>query len=137
MVPTFRGVVKFFTEVLDFSLTEAAEGPDGVVAAFLSCSNKAHDIAFTTRPEPGKFHHAAFWLDPWHEVGQPADFTALRSISGRPATALRAARPSISSTRPATATKCFPAALFTTSTIRCGFGRWTKSARPSFTISVN
>ena len=56
-------VVEFFTQVLDFSLTEAAEGPDGVVAAFLSCSNKAHDIAFIRRPEPGKFHHAAFWLD--------------------------------------------------------------------------
>lgn len=38
--PDIAGVVKFFTEVLDFSLTEAAESPDGVVAAFLSCSKQ-------------------------------------------------------------------------------------------------
>ena len=78
--PDIPGVVKFFTEVLDFSLTEAAESPDGVVAAFLSCSNKAHDIAFIRRPEPGKFHHAAFWLDSWHEVGQAADLIARHDI---------------------------------------------------------
>ena len=78
--PDIPGVVKFFTEVLDFSLTEAAETPDGVVAAFLSCSNKAHDIAFIRRPEPGKFHHAAFWLDSWHEVGQAADIIARHDI---------------------------------------------------------
>src|SRR5271165_6674059 len=37
--PNIDAVVKFFTEVLDFSLTEAAETPDGTAAAFLSCSN--------------------------------------------------------------------------------------------------
>ena len=47
--PNIDGVVKFFTEVLDFSLTEAAETPDGIAAAFLSCSNKAHDVAFILR----------------------------------------------------------------------------------------
>jgi catechol 2,3-dioxygenase len=78
--PDIPGVVRFFTEVLDFSLTEAAESPDGVVAAFLSCSNKAHDIAFIRRPEPGKFHHEAFWLDSWHEVGQAADIIARHDI---------------------------------------------------------
>jgi catechol 2,3-dioxygenase len=79
--PDIGGVVKFFTEVLDFSLTEAAETPDGIVAAFLSCSNKAHDIAFIRRPEPGKFHHAAFSLESWHEVGQAADLIARHDIA--------------------------------------------------------
>lgn len=74
------GVVKFFVEVLDFSLTEAAETPDGIVAAFLSCSNKAHDIAFIRRAEAGKFHHVAFALDSWHEVGQAADIIARYDI---------------------------------------------------------
>ena len=74
--PNIDGVVEFFTEVLDFSLTEAAETPDGTAAAFLSCSNKAHDIAFIGRAEPGKFHHVAFSLDSWHEVGQAADIIA-------------------------------------------------------------
>jgi catechol 2,3-dioxygenase len=74
--PNIDQVVEFFTEVLDFSLTEAAETPDGIAAAFLSCSNKAHDIAFIRRPEPAKFHHVAFSLDSWHEVGQAADIIA-------------------------------------------------------------
>jgi catechol 2,3-dioxygenase len=73
-------VVKFFTEVLDFSLTEAAETPDGIAAAFLSCSNKAHDIAFSRRAEPGKFHHVAFSLDSWHEIGHAADIIARYDI---------------------------------------------------------
>ncbi len=78
--PNIDGVARFFTEVLDFSLTEAAETPDGIVAAFLSCSNKAHDVAFIKRAEPGKFHHAAFSLESWHEVGQAADLIARHDI---------------------------------------------------------
>jgi catechol 2,3-dioxygenase len=78
--PNIDATVKFFTEVLDFSLSEAAQTPDGIAAAFLTCSNKAHDIAFIRRDEPGKFHHAAFWLDSWHEVGQAADIIARYDI---------------------------------------------------------
>ena len=78
--PNIDAVVGFFTEVLGFSLTEAAETPDGIAAAFLSCSNKAHDIAFSKRAEPGKFHHVAFSLDSWHEVGQAADLIARYDI---------------------------------------------------------
>jgi catechol 2,3-dioxygenase len=79
--PNIDDVVKFFTEVLDFSLVEAAQTPDGsIAAAFLSCSNKAHDVAFIRRAEPGKFHHAAFSLESWHEVGQAADIIARYDI---------------------------------------------------------
>jgi catechol 2,3-dioxygenase len=79
--PNVDDTVKFFTEVLDFSLSEAAQTPDGhIAAAFLSCSNKAHDIAFIRRDEPAKFHHAAFWLDSWHEVGNAADIIARYDI---------------------------------------------------------
>src|SRR5438105_1905475 len=74
--PNIDRVVEFFTEILDFSLTEAAETPDGIVAAFLSCSNKAHDVAFIRRAEPAKFHHVGFSLDSWHEVGQTAGHVA-------------------------------------------------------------
>ena len=93
------GVVKFFVEVLDFSLTEAAETPDGIVAAFLSCSNKAHDIAFIRRAEAGKSHHVAFALDSWHEVGQAADIIARYDIPldiGPTRHGIRAGRRSIS-----------------------------------------
>jgi len=79
--PNIDATVRFFTEVLDFSLSEAAQTPDGsIAAAFLSCSNKAHDIAFIRRDEPGKFHHAAFWLDSWYDVGQAADIVARYDI---------------------------------------------------------
>jgi catechol 2,3-dioxygenase len=79
--PNIDATVEFFTDVLDFSLTEAAQTPDGHVAAgFLSCSNKAHDIAFIRREEPGKFHHVAFSLESWHEVGQAADIIARYDI---------------------------------------------------------
>jgi catechol 2,3-dioxygenase len=78
--PDIDGVVEFFTEVLDFALTEAAKTPAGIAAAFLSCSNKAHDIAFIGRAEPDKFHHVAFSLDSWHEVGQAADIIARYDI---------------------------------------------------------
>lgn len=79
--PNIDAVVKFFTDVLDFALVEAAETPDGsIAAAFLSCSNKAHDVAFIRRAEPGKFHHAAFGLESWHEVGQAADIIARYDI---------------------------------------------------------
>ena len=78
--PNIDQVVEFFTELLDFSLTEAAETPKGIAAAFLSCSNKAHDVAFIGRPEPAKFHHVAFSLDSWHEVGQAADIIARYDI---------------------------------------------------------
>lgn len=78
--PNIEAVVRFFTEVLDFSLTEAAETPNGIAAAFLSCSNKAHDIAFINRDEPGRLHHIAFSLESWHEVGQAADIIARYDI---------------------------------------------------------
>ena len=79
--PDVDAVVEFFTKVLDFELTEAAARPDGsIAAAFLSCSNKPHDIAFIRRDEPGRLHHVAFWLDSWHEVGQAADIIARYDI---------------------------------------------------------
>ena len=79
--PNIDATVEFFTDVLDFSLTEAAQTPDGHVAAgFLSCSNKAHDIAFIGRDEADKFHHVAFSLESWHEVGQAADIIARYDI---------------------------------------------------------
>jgi catechol 2,3-dioxygenase len=79
--PNIDATVHFFTDVLDFSLSEAAQTPDGsIAAAFLTCSNKAHDIAFIRRDEPGKFHHAAFWLDSWYDVGNAADIIARYDI---------------------------------------------------------
>ena len=56
------GTVKLFTQVLGFGIAEQVmAGPDKslMIGAFLSCSNKAHDVAFIRQPVKGKFHHAS------------------------------------------------------------------------------
>ncbi len=66
---------RFFTEVLNFQLTEQVMvGPGNSIqaAAFLSCTSKPHDIAFVGGPRPG-FHHFAFYLDNWNDVLRAAD----------------------------------------------------------------
>ncbi len=77
------GSAKIFTEALDFKVTEEAidEGSGARLAIFLSCSNKAHDVAFLGHSEDGKFHHASFLLESWHDVGHAADIMARYDIS--------------------------------------------------------
>lgn len=79
--PNVDQVLKFFTEALDFSLAEQVVLPDGVLAIWLTCSTKAHDIAFVKHPEPGKFHHVSFLLESWHDVGRAADIITRYKIS--------------------------------------------------------
>ena len=77
------GTVKLFTEVLGFRLAEqVVAGPDRLqIAAFLSCSNKPHDVAFIRHPEKNKFHHASFILDNWGEVLKAADIITRHRVS--------------------------------------------------------
>ncbi|TDU32594.1 catechol 2,3-dioxygenase [Panacagrimonas perspica] len=77
------GTVKLFTEVLGFGLAEeVVAGPEKFrIAAFLSCSNKVHDVAFIRQPMKNKFHHASFLLDNWYEVLKAADIISKRKIS--------------------------------------------------------
>ena len=79
--PAIPEVALFFVEVLDFSLAESVETPDGPIAAFLTSSNKAHEVAFVQHEEPGKFHHASFKLDSWNDVGHAADVISRYNIS--------------------------------------------------------
>jgi catechol 2,3-dioxygenase len=74
--PKIPETTRFFTDVLDFALTEKIDSPDGMIGAFLSCATKAHDIAFVMHQEPGKFHHVSFLLESWHDVGHAADVIA-------------------------------------------------------------
>ena len=72
----------FFKEVLDFYLVEQiVVGPGGQfqLAAFLSVSNKPHDIAFVGGPRPG-IHHASFFLDSWHDVLKAADIMGKNKV---------------------------------------------------------
>lgn len=63
--PAIEENVRFFVEVLGFSLTERIIAPDESPALmFVSCSTRAHDIAFAMVPDkPGAFHHVSFRLD--------------------------------------------------------------------------
>lgn len=77
------GTVRLFTEVLGFILAEqVVAGPQRMlIGAFLTCSNKAHDIAFIRHPEKGKLHHASFQLGDWSEVLRAADLIAKKRVS--------------------------------------------------------
>lgn len=77
------GTVKLFREVLGFGLTEQiVAGPEKLqIAAFLSCSNKAHDVAFIRQPMKNKLHHVSFVLDSWHEVLKAADILSKKKVS--------------------------------------------------------
>lgn len=77
------GAVDLFTKVLGFGLTEqVVAGPEKLqIAAFLSCSNKAHDVAFIRQPMKNKLHHASFQLDNWGEVLKAADIISKNRVS--------------------------------------------------------
>ena len=79
--PHIPEVTKFFCDVLDFSVTERVDAPDGTIAVWLSCATKAHDIAFVMHENAGKFHHVSFLLESWHDVGYAADIIARYDIS--------------------------------------------------------
>jgi catechol 2,3-dioxygenase len=70
------GTVKLFTEVLGFGVAEqvmAGEDKSFMIGAFLTCSNKAHDVAFIRQPVKGKLHHASFELGSWEKVLHAGD----------------------------------------------------------------
>ncbi|MEX6725834.1 catechol 2,3-dioxygenase [Parapedomonas caeni] len=68
------GAADLFTQCLGFRRVEEVETPDGtVLATFLSCSTKSHDIAFVRHAEKGKFHHCSFLLEDWNAIGRAAD----------------------------------------------------------------
>ncbi len=73
---------EIFEKALDFVVTERAIDPEGnPVAIFLTCSNKAHDIAFLANPADAKLHHASFLVESWNDVGHACDLIAQRNIS--------------------------------------------------------
>ena len=75
--------VRKSSKVLGFFLVEHVVMEDGKtdLAIWLSCSIKAHDIAFVRHPEPGKLHHVAFKLDSWERVLRAADIMSMNKIS--------------------------------------------------------
>ncbi|KJS36311.1 MAG: catechol 1,2-dioxygenase [Hyphomonas sp. BRH_c22] len=75
---------KIFTDVLGFRRAEYVHANDEVkttIALFLTCSTKAHDIAFVRNEEDGKFHHASFRVEDWNAIGNAADRFARYDVS--------------------------------------------------------
>ena len=72
--PNIAETVELFTEVLDFELAEVVVAPDGsYIAPFLTCANKAHDVAFVAAEDPAIFHHVSFYLESWNDVAHAGD----------------------------------------------------------------
>lgn len=80
--PNVDKVMGIFTEALGFWLTEYVTLPDGSTkgALWLSCSHKAHDIAFVTHPEAGKLHHVSFLLESWEKVLRAGDIMSMNKV---------------------------------------------------------
>jgi catechol 2,3-dioxygenase len=80
--PDVEKVQKLFVDVLGFYLTEQVMLEDGEnqLAIFLSCSNKAHDLALVRHEEPGKLHHISFLLESWERVLRAADLMSMSRV---------------------------------------------------------
>lgn len=75
------GSLALFRDVLGFELTEEVMDGDTRIAQFMSCSMKAHDLAWVRHPEKGKFHHASFYLETWEDVLRAADIISMHDMS--------------------------------------------------------
>ncbi len=78
------GSIKLLTEVLGFGIAEQVvlkDNPGFPIGAFLTCSNKAHDVAFIRQPVKGKFHHASFLLGSWNDVLKAGDILSRNKTS--------------------------------------------------------
>ncbi len=78
------GTLDLFTRILGFGLAEkvvTAANKDFMIAAFLTCSNKAHDVAFIRQPVKGKIHHASFLIGSWESVLRAGDILSRTKTS--------------------------------------------------------
>ena len=75
---------RFFTEVLDFYVTErvrtSLDDDAETIASWITTGNSAHDIAVLKGPE-GKLHHFAFELRDWDEILRAGDLMAMDDVS--------------------------------------------------------
>ena len=71
-----------FENVLGFSLCEQAKLEDNEtnLAIWLTCSAKAHDIAFARHEKDSSLHHVAFLLPSWEQVLRAADIMSINRV---------------------------------------------------------
>lgn len=80
--PDVPATIKLLHDIMGMDLAEQVVDPEGkVLAGFLTCSMKAHDVAFIEHPEPGKLHHASFFLETWNDVLRAADLISMTDTS--------------------------------------------------------
>ncbi len=138
--PDIEKVLDFFTKALDFRCAERVDMPDGLLAIWLTCSMKAHDIAFVKHPEPAKLHHVAFELENWSAVGHAADIITHYDISidiGPTRHGITRGQTIYFFDPRATAARCSPAATPTIRTTRPAPGTRPRSARASSITSAS
>ncbi len=72
-----------FCDVLGFSLVERILMEDGKtdMGVWLSCSTKAHDIAFIRDERDNTLHHASYLLGTWESVLKAADILTIHRAS--------------------------------------------------------
>jgi catechol 2,3-dioxygenase len=77
------GTRKLFEEVFGFRVTERVKLEDKTtdLAAFITCSTKAHDLAMVRHGEDDKLHHVSFRLDTWEQVLRAADIMSMNRVS--------------------------------------------------------
>jgi len=77
------GLKKVFEEILGFSASEMVVDDDTgmIIALFLTCSNKAHDLAIVRHEEDGKLHHVSFLVEDWTSLRDAADIMTRYDIS--------------------------------------------------------
>ncbi len=79
--PNIAEAERFCKEVLGMFVPEVCNTPDGKrLAAWVTSSNKPHDLAFVEYDKPGKMHHVGFLLQDWNDVGHAADIMAINHL---------------------------------------------------------
>lgn len=77
------GTKRVFEEILGFVTSEVVVDDETgmIIALFMTCSNKAHDIAIVRHEEDGKLHHVSFLVEDWTSIRDAADIITRYEVS--------------------------------------------------------
>jgi catechol 2,3-dioxygenase len=79
--PNIAEAERFCKEVFGMYVPEVCNQADGTrMAAWITSSNKPHDLAFVEYPKPNTMHHVGFYLQDWMDVGNAADWMAIHHL---------------------------------------------------------
>lgn len=79
--PNLQETLAFLRDVLDFSLTEQVNGPDGeMFVFFVTSSNTMHNLAISAGP-PNRLHHIAFGVNDRADVIRRVDMLKKKGIA--------------------------------------------------------